>query len=304
MLTKNRPGRFGTPLRFVRGVGTVGRGDECHLNVDAARLADYRRRLYTGQPPVSTPEQALEFVRRCGFVYAFTPGQGELPALFPVLATEREGQRWDWAWNWRDQLLENRQAYAARLLWQKPMLVQPEWLPALYGMAGHTADPDEDIAAAAEAGHANPLMRRLYGYIQEKGPTSTRTLLKNLGDGSKETKQGIETGLLRLEERLLIAPVRAEGGNSIARVYDLFPRAWPEAAAAGADLPTRVAGRQVVAHLFTLTGALTADQVEKGAAWALPQVRRALGELVAEGALAAATVNRKPGYTRPELLTG
>lgn len=71
----------------------------------AALLAAYR---------VRTKRAALAFVDHVGFCYAFTGGPGGLPGLFDVLATRSIDRKWEWAWQWKDDLATDKKA----LLWK------------------------------------------------------------------------------------------------------------------------------------------------------------------------------------------
>lgn len=268
--------------------------------VDPEQLTAYRR-AHLKSNPVADPAGGQAFVQACGFCYAFTAGDGDLPALFEVLATDQAGQRWEWAWGWRDRWQARQELLAHRLIRGKPVLAGLDWIPAFYGLAGLSADPAEDIRNAAEAGQVGPAARRIHNWLAERGPKSTKVLLRELGDGSKESKRALEKGIRQLEEHLLIAALGSEGGNSIARIWDLFPRVWPAAAAQGAATPTRDAARRVLERYLRLAGAVPLDEVTKAFPWCRRAAEQAVQDLLAAGAVRAARLGAKDAVAVPEL---
>jgi len=130
------------------------------MNRDA--VAGWRRRCLEGML-VRTREECRAFLRHVQLCYPFTDGPGGIPALFSVLATEREGQRWDWAWTWKDQLHLAGEAFYGRLFGGKPLLVDPDLLPAAFSASGRSGDDADDAAMARETGAATTEeVRRLF----------------------------------------------------------------------------------------------------------------------------------------------
>lgn len=251
-------------------------------------------------PPhsVRTLTDCLSAVERLGFLWPFTPGTGEVPALFPALDTDLEGQRWDWVWGWKDTLSATRQAFYGKVTGGKPTLVAREWLPVFYALTGNTGDPAEDLIHLGEAQRVHELAPKVCHYLEVHGPTGTRTLQAALTDGTRPMKRALEKALEQLDTGLIIVKAGAEGGNSIANVWDLFPRFWPDATEAGTAIPTREAAVRLVRHLFLLTPAISERRLARLFPWSERHVTMAIARLREAGELEACLLDGKPGLAR------
>ncbi|MFZ5814173.1 MAG: AlkZ-related protein [Bacillota bacterium] len=248
-------------------------------------------------PPgsVDSLESCLAAVERLGFLWAFTPAAGHLPALFTALATESEHQRWDWVWGWKDRLSAERMAYYGKVVAGKPTLVSREWLPLLYALTGNTGDLDDDLEQVQRSVRLVEVGVKVLRYLREHGPTGTRTLIARLTDGSKSGKQALDRALAQLDAAMLITKCGTEGGNSIANLWELFPRFWPEAVEAGTEIPTREAAVRLMRHLFVLTPAIQLRALEAIFPWNQGWQQKAIAHLQEAGDLIPCMVEGKPG---------
>lgn len=246
-------------------------------------------------------DDCLAAIDRLGFVWAFTPAPGHLPALFPALATETEGQKWDWVWPWKDKLPAERKAYYGRVVSGKPTLVSREWLPLFYALTGNTSDLDDDLLNLQESVRLVETGVKVCRYLQEYGPTGTRTLIAKLTDGSKGAKSAMDKALHQLDTGMLISKCGVEGGNSIAHVWDLFPNVWPEAAEAGTEIATREAALRLMQRFFELTPAISLKALDEVFPWNKKWQQRAIAHLKEAGDLVECKLEGKPGLANRAL---
>lgn len=264
------------------------------MEITSAQIAQLRTRWL---PPESIDnlEGCLEAVNRLGFLWAFTPAPGYLPALFPALAAASEGQRWDWVWGWKDILPAERKAYYGKVVAGKPTLVSQEWLPLFYALTGNTNDLEDDLVHLHESVRLAEVGAKVIHYLEEYGPTGTRTLMAKLTDGSKPAKTALDKALHQLDTGMLIAKSGAEGGNSIAHVWDLFPRVWPAAAEAGTDIATREAALRLFQRFFELTPAISQKGLDGIFPWNRKWQEKAIAHLKEVGDLVECKVDGRPG---------
>lgn len=248
-------------------------------------------------PPesIDSLEGCLAAVERLGFLWAFTPAPGHLPALFPALAAASEGQRWDWVWNWKDRLAAQRMAYYGKVVAGKPTLVSREWLPLFYALTGNTGDLDDDLLHLQESVRLAEVAVKVCGYLREHGPTGTRTLIGKLTDGSKSAKTALDRALHQLDTGMLIVKSGAEGGNSIANLWELFPRFYPEAVEAGTAIPTREAALRLISRFFELTPAISLKALDTIFPWSQGWQQKAIARLREAGDLVECRLDGKPG---------
>jgi hypothetical protein len=262
------------------------------------RMDAVRRTREALLPPrsVRTLADCLAAVERLGFVWGFTPGTELLPALFPALDAESEGQRWEMMWGWKDALSASREAFYGKVAAGRPTLVSREWLPAFYALTGNTGDADDDLAQMAEGARVHEFSYKVVQYLKEYGPTGTRTLQQRLTDGTRPARSALEKALAQLDTGMLIAKCGTEGGNSIANVWDLFPRFHPEAVETGTEIPTREAAVRLLQHFFGLTPAVGQKDLGKLFPWNEGHQKKALTRLLEAGELKECTFEGKPGY--------
>lgn len=264
--------------------------------------AEIRTARETLLPPhsIRTMEECLTAIARAGFVWPFTPGNELLPSLFPALATDDEGQRWDWMWGWKDAIAASRRAFYGKLVTGKPTFVSTEWLAVFYALTGNTGDIADDLEHAAENVRLHDMSRKVCQYMLENGPTGTRTLQGKLTDGTPAMKKALEKAIEQLDTLMLIAKAGTEGGASFANTWDLFSRFHPKAVDAGTAIPTRQAAVKLLEQFFVLTPAVAERDLPKLFPWNAEHQTRAIGKLKESGYLAPCLVEGKPGLVRAD----
>jgi len=247
-------------------------------------------------PPdsVQSLDDCLAAVERLGFLWAFTPAPGYLPALFTALKTESDGQRWEWVWGWKDRLAAERLAFYGKVVRGKPTLVSREWLPLFYALTGNTGDLEDDLLHLRESGRVPEQAVKVVHYLQEYGPTGTRTLQAKLTDGTKESKVGLNQALFYLDNAMLIVKSGAEGGNSIANIWDLFTNFWPDAVDAGSAIPTREAAERLLLRFFTLTPVIQEKGLDELFPWGEAWQKKQIAHLREAGDLVSCKLEGKP----------
>lgn len=268
-----------------------------NITMDAVRSA---REVLLPPRSVRTRADCLQAVERLGFAWTFTPGTELLPALFPALDAESEYQRWEMMWGWKDALSASGEAFYGKVVADKPTLVSREWLPVFYSLTGNTGDIADDLAQLAESTRVHELSRQVVQYLQEYGPTGTRTLHKKLTDGTRPMKNALDRALMQLAPAMLIAKCGTEGGNSLGNLWDLFPRFLPEAVDAGTAIPTRDAAVRLLRRFFDLTPAIARMDLGKLFPWSEGHQKEAITRLLEASDLEECTFEGKPGYCRAD----
>ena len=123
------------------------------------RLHAYRATTYQSGPErtIRQPEQAVEFVRRRGFVF-FWPIQGvELPSLWVAVAGDRpvadaHDDPGHVTWGWKDSLLGKRVWYYAKVLRKRATLIDLNIAPYFYALSENYGSPEEDYLIQYQEG--------------------------------------------------------------------------------------------------------------------------------------------------------
>jgi hypothetical protein len=266
-------------------------------------LKDIREARAELLPPgsISSYEECRDAVNRVGMVWPFTPGNELLPSLFPALAAESDGKRWDMMWGWKDRFAASRDAYYGKVVSAKPTLVSHQWLSVLYALTGNTGDLEDDLVTLGERVRLPELAVKAVQYLREFGPTDTRTLQQKLTDGTKEARVACDKALDVLDEAMMIVKSGTQGGNSIANIWDLFPRVYPAAVEAGTEIATRDAAVMLLERFFVLTPAVREKDLHKVFPWNEAHQHKALDRLVEAGKVKSCTFEGKPGLCRSGL---
>jgi hypothetical protein len=234
------------------------------LSLTPAAVARYRRAVLRPHR-VRTRHGALRFINALGFCYAFTGGPGGLPGLFDVLETRSIGRKWEWAWQWKDELAAVRHVCYGKIIRRKPSYVSLTMLPAFYALSGNVGEPDDYLQAYRE-GRLSLLAKTVYEQIQALGPVSTWTLRRQFVPRG-ESGSRFHRALDDLQERFLVAKVGEEEEWRNGFIWDAFHRWMPEIVRAAERLDAETAAAAVLMRHVSIVGAASADDIADVFGW-------------------------------------
>lgn len=239
-------------------------------------VSRYRRALLAPHR-VRSKRQALSFVNALGFCFAFTPGPGDLPGLFDVLATRSVDRMWSWTWQWKDELATHRRLFYGRLLKRKPTFVSLQYLPHFFSLTGNVGEPD-DYAQAYREGRLSLLAKEIYEYLRAVGPCSTWVLRKQFVVHADRTGP-FHRALRMLQERCLIAKVAEQERGSYAYIWDTFHRWQPQAVRAAGSITTQAAAAVLLERYLRTVGGVSVRAAADLFEWPLPIFTQAIRTL-------------------------
>jgi hypothetical protein len=252
------------------------------------RLVEEHRRSLARRHRISTAAQLVRFVETCGFCYAFTLREGDIPipACFDHLATRSADRMWEWMWEWKDELPQAGKLYYGKLLRRKPTFVSLAFLANFYAMFGRAGE-DDDYLEDARAGRVNEIARRIYEGLRGHGETQTKRLRALLGIESAEGRREYAKAMEELQRLMYVTRVRAvgEGREDYNYTYDLFTRRYPRVVQAAAGLSSRTGMRAILRRAIELAGSLDERRVARTFDWEAETVQRLADDLEREGAL-------------------
>jgi hypothetical protein len=233
-------------------------------------LAKARGEAWLPVSPVSTMEQATEFIEALGAVLLFPTERVESPSLWEAVAgpdaepfAEGMGQAESLVWEWKDELPRRGLAWYGKFLFRRGSLLSPRLLAALYPGDGEPSDHH----ALELSREAHEIAETLVG-----GPLTSAALRELVGDRSR-----YERAILELHHSLLVtsAGVLTQRAGWPAAVIDLTCRLFD---VGGRLDPTYAARRFLDTRIAT-----TARDLSRGYGWPLPAARERLDGLVATG---------------------
>ena len=195
--------------------------------VDAYRAHTFR--LLPGLRLKTQPE-AVEFVNERGFVY-FWPIKG---VIFPNLWTAVAGNRpvadqhddpGHVTWGWKDDALDKRQWYYAKLLRGRATMVSLEIVPYFYALSENYGDPDQDYLQLYQDGLLSQPAKAIYEALLEQGPLDTVNLRRKIRMTSSSSNSPFERAMVELQRDFRILPVGVAqtGAWRYSFIYELGP---------------------------------------------------------------------------------
>jgi len=151
--------------------------------LDPDKLHAHRARTFNLPPfeALGSPARALDFVNERGFVY-FWPIKGiDFPSLWTAVAGDRpvpneHDDPGHVTWGWKDNALDKRIWYYAKVLRRKATIISLETAPYFYALTENYGDYREDYLIPYEDGRLPQGAKQVYEAILDNGPLHTLDL--------------------------------------------------------------------------------------------------------------------------------
>jgi hypothetical protein len=280
--------------------------------LDLEKIKMYRAEAFNlpPSPAVATPKQALEFVNGRGFVFFWPIKSVSYPNLWTAVAGDRpvpneHDDPGHVTWRWKDEALDKRIWYYAKVLRRKATIISLETAPYFYALTENYGSPDEDYLIAYQEGRLPQAAKQVYETILEKGPLNTIDLrrfarLSNAKDS--EFNKALE--VLQQDFKILPVGVAQAGAWRYAFVYGCTARHFQDLPAKARDISEVGARRKLLGLYFAGIGAATARDANRLFSWGQELTKRALSDQVRQGGLVACNHPSYPGewYALPDLV--
>jgi hypothetical protein len=265
-------------------------------SLDPDRLKAYRDRTFRLLPDLCLrgKADAVEFVNERGFVY-FWPIKGIiLPSLWAAVAGDRpvaseHDDPGHVTWGWKDDLLDKRQWYYAKVLRGRATVIALAVAPYFYALSENYGDPEHDYLELYQDGLLSQAARLIYEALLEAGPLDTVNLRRAIHMTSRGSDSSFERGLTELQRDFKILPVgvAATGAWRYSFIYDLVHRYYPDLPEKARSITRKMARRKLVELYLDSVGAATAADVGRLFQWKPEEVAVTLAVLVEGGRVQA-----------------
>jgi hypothetical protein len=269
---------------------------QANCTVNIKLLHRYRREAFRLAPErrLRSLEEALAFVQRRGFVYFWPIKSVELPSLWAAVAGERpvadeHDDPGHVTWRWKDQMLDRRQWYYAKVLRGKATLIALEIAPYFYALSENYGDPDHDYLQLYEDGLLSREAKEIYEALLTSGPLDTVHLRRQIHMTARTSNSPFERGLVALQRDFKILPigVAESGAWRYSFIYGVVHRWYPGLPEAARAIGRNQARQKLVSLYFESVGAAGVRDVRLLFQWRPGDVQRALDSLVEQGQLCA-----------------
>lgn len=255
------------------------------------RLNEFRRETYhlDSAKMLRSKEQAIDFVNERGFVF-FWPIRGiTLPSLWAATAGDRpvpneHDDPGHVTWGWKDELLDKRVWYYARILRRRNTFISHDLLPYFYALSPNYGDPNEDYLFQYEQGLLTQESKLVYEALLKEGPLDTLSLRKAAHLSSPESDTRFNRALenLQIEFKVLPTGISEAGAWRYAFYYDLTHRVYPHLIDQAGPISEPAARRQILTTYFQSVGAASRRDAVKLFGWRPEDLDRALAGLTVD----------------------
>lgn len=240
--------------------------------LSSERLQKYREQTYRSSTglQLSSAHQAVEFVNQRGFVFFWPIKDILLPSVWVAAAGDRpvpneHDDPGHITWGWKDEMLDKRVWYYARLLRRRNMMVALDVVPYFYALSPNYGSPEEDYLIEYEEGHMPLETRLVYEAIIKEGALDTITLRKAARQTGQNGGGPFFRALEQLQVDMRIIPVAISqaGAWNYSFVYDAVHRYHPWLIEAARPISEYEARRVLVEKYFQSVGAARAVEVQR-----------------------------------------
>ncbi len=271
--------------------------------INLERLKAHRARTFCRPPvkPVTSPAGALDFVNARGFTY-FWPVKGmDLPSLWEAVGgsypvSSDHDDPFHVTWRWKDDSLDKRIWYYAKILRHKATFISLEIAPYFYALSENYGSPEEDHIIAYEEGRLTLAAKQVYDVLLDKGALDTISLRKEARlQNAKESEFNRALEDLQKDFKILPVGIAEAGAWRYSYRYDLTAHHFPDLLEQ-ARFIGEAESRQKLAELYLLSvGAAQRRDLVRLFGWPLELVKRTVDKLLESGKLVEAEHLQKPG---------
>lgn len=246
------------------------------------------------QKRVTSPAGALTFVNKRGFTY-FWPIKGiDLPSLWVAVAGNRpvadaHDDLGHITWGWKDNALDKKIWYYAKILRGKATMISLEVAPYFYALSENYGSPEEDYLIAYQEGRLPQAAKQVYEALLDKGSMHTLDLRKESKlTNAKDSEFNKALEYLQRDFKILPVGIAQAGAWKYSHIYAITTSHFPELSEQARTITESKARATLLELYFHMVGAAQMRDVQKLFGWGNEVVKRSVGKLVESGTLVLA----------------
>jgi hypothetical protein len=261
--------------------------------IDLKKLQSLRKRTFHLPPAkrLSSPSQALTFVNTHGFIY-FWPIKGmDLPSLWTAVAGDRPvADKHDdpghITWGWKDDALDKKIWYYAKILRGKATMVSLDIAPFFYALSENYGAPEEDYLIAYHEGRLTQSSKQVYETLLDNGALNTLDLRRKAKlSNAKDSEFNKALEQLQKDFKILPVGVAQAGAWKYSHVYEITTRHFPALSEQARKITESQARAQLLELYFSMLGAAQLRDVMKLFGWSGEITDRTLNKLLEQNLL-------------------
>jgi hypothetical protein len=273
------------------------------MTVNLKKLNTHRTRTFHLPPAkrLSSPSQALTFVNGRGFIY-FWPIKGiDLPSLWTAVAGDRPvADKHDdpghITWGWKDDALDKKIWYYAKILRGKATMISLEVAPYFYALSENYGAPEEDYLIAYQEGRLTQASKQVYETLLDNGVLNTLDLRKKAKlANAKDSEFNKALEQLQKDFKILPVGVAQAGSWNYSHIYQIAPRHFPDLPEQARAISESQARAKILELYFASVGAAQLRDVTKLLGWSSEIANRTINKLVEQKILTKTTHPKQAG---------
>jgi len=271
--------------------------------INLKKLISLRKQTFHLPPAkrLSSPSQALSFINARGFIY-FWPIKGiDLPSLWTTVAGDRPvADKHDdpghITWGWKDDALNKKIWYYAKILRGKATMISLEVAPYFYALSENYGAPEEDYLIAYHEGRLTQASKQVYETLLDNGALNTLDLRKKAKlSNAKDSEFNKALEQLQRDFKILPVGVAQAGAWKYSHIYEIVSRHFPDLSEQARTISESQARAKMLELYFKLVGAAQLRDVTKLFGWSNEIANRAVNKLVEQNVLAKTTHPQQTG---------
>ena len=271
-------------MLFYSRIGKIPRMPTLDLN----KFKSHRAQTYNLSPykELSSPAQAVDFVSARGFTY-FWPIKGiDFPSLWTAVAGDRpvpneHDDPGHVTWGWKDDALDKRIWYYAKVLRRKATIISLDVAPYFYALTENYGDYKEDYLIPYEDGRLPQGAKQVYETILDNGPLHTIDLRRMAHmSNAKDSEFNKALEILQSDFKILPIGVAKAGSWNYAFIYEITARYWPDLPEQARHIGEAEARGKLLDLFFKSVGAAQVRDVNKLFRWGTLVMERAMNRLI------------------------
>jgi len=282
------------------------------MTINLNKLNTHRKQTFRLPPlkRLSSPSQALTFVNARGFIY-FWPIKGiDLPSLWTTVAGDRPvADKHDdpghITWGWKDDALNKKIWYYAKILRGKATMISLEIAPYFYALSENYGAPEEDYLIAYYEGRLTQASKQVYETLLDNGALNTLDLRKKAKlSNAKDSEFNKALEQLQKDFKILPVGVAQAGAWKYSHIYEIVSRHFPDLSEQARQISESQARAKLLELYFASVGAAQLRDVTKLFGWSTEIANRVINKLVEQNSLARTDHPKQAGewIVIPEVL--
>lgn len=265
----------------------------------------YRQQACHLQPAqwLHDEKQAVHFVNERGFVFFWPIKNLNMPSLWTATVGDRpvpnnHDDPGHITWRWKDDLLDKRVWYYAKLIRKKATILSYDLAPYFYTLTPNYGDYQNDYLLQYKNGMMEAEAKNIYEALLKKGPLHTLDLRREARLTATDKKYRFNKALADLQAEMKILPIgiATAGRWGYAMVYDIVARYHPEIEEKARFLTETEAQRKIVLTYLRSVGIARSKDIARLFGWKNAYVLQAAEKLQAEDHIQLRTYEEKETY--------